>query len=118
MKNEVNLLPGVCGFFWSMACDLVDEVDSVRSGGGREPGFKAMFVSSTVDSCKTPLDSAARAPAMEGGSGKSSVDTRGKVPLDEDFAKLSGCDSARVRTADWEAAAMGVLSFDSCKGVL
>ena len=109
VKKEVNLPPGVCGFFWSMpACDLVDDAELVRNGGGRDPGFNAIS-SSTAKSLGAPLGDAGRAPALVGGLWKSSVETRGSVLFDEDFAMLSGCDPVLVRTGGCEDTAAGLL---------
>ena len=42
-KKDVNLLPGVVGFFPSMTVsDLFEEDESVRRGGGLEPDFEAI----------------------------------------------------------------------------
>lgn len=55
VKKDVNLPPGVKGFLTSAAgCDLADEADSERKGGGRAPGVSAMSSSITV-SCKEAL---------------------------------------------------------------
>ena len=53
-----------------------------------------------------------------GGSGKSSVETRGRVPFDEDFAKLAECDSARVRTGDDDDLGTVVLTGARGRGVV
>jgi hypothetical protein len=48
LKKDVNLLPGVWGFFTSITVrDLVDEVESVRKGGGLDPGLRPIS-SSTI----------------------------------------------------------------------
>ena len=47
-KKEETFPPGVVGFLASLADnDLADDAESIRSGGGRAPGFNAIL-SSTV----------------------------------------------------------------------
>jgi hypothetical protein len=71
VKKEVNLLPGVCGFFRSTA--VCDELDSVRSGAGRVPGLRAM------SSAITLLSTESFEARVDGGTGKSSCDMWGRL---------------------------------------
>jgi hypothetical protein len=57
VKNDVNLLPGVWGFLLSTTVrDLVDELESVRRGGGLVPGLGPMSSSKIALSTKKPFD--------------------------------------------------------------
>ena len=80
----------------------MEAVDSVRNGAGREPGAKGILSSSIAKSRAVSLGPVGWAPLTDGGSGKSSVEMRGRVPLDEDLIRASDCESARVRTGDDE----------------
>ena len=56
-KKEVNLLPGVWGFFASVTDnDFIEEVESVRKGGGLAPGLGAMSSSSIGAPKDIPFD--------------------------------------------------------------
>lgn len=55
-KKDVNLLPGVVGFLLSMTVrDLLEEDESVRKGGGLEPGLRTMSSSTATSSKDRPL---------------------------------------------------------------